>query len=267
MTSEPEPILQRVAERIRSRRLQLALTLRELSATSQVSERFLVSVESGHANLSVAKLDHIARAMDTTAAELCAPEPSEAPAGVAHAHTAAPLVALLGLRGAGKSTIGARAAKRLGLPFFELDSLVIDRAGMSLAELFELHGLAYYRKLERECLEQLIESGARGLVAIGGSLVTDHASFALLRRRCYAIWLKASPEEHMRRVIEQGDARPMANRPGAMRDLRQLLRARRALYERAHAVVDTSTLGLDAATSKVVRIARQCSKTAASPRS
>ncbi len=253
------PILERLAERVRARRKERGLTLRELGATAGVSERFLVLVEGGHANVSITKLDDIARALGATAAELIVPaagEPrrEEVPA---KASSRAPLVALLGLRGAGKTTVGTLAAKRLGVSFFELDALVAERAGTSLGEIFAMHGAAYYRRLEREELERLISAGASGVLATGGSLVTDHGSYELLRRSSVTVWLKAKAQDHWARVVAQGDARPMADRSGAMNELRALLRARRALYERAAHVVDTSALGQARAVDRVVKIARE----------
>ena len=261
--SPSEPILERLAGRVRARRKELSLTLRELGEQAGVSERFLGLVEGGRANVSVTKLEDIARVLGTSAADLISERPFElvAPAVAARGREASPrtgrLVALLGLRGAGKSTIGAAAAKRLGVPFTELDERVAERAGMSLGQLFELHGNEYYRRLEREVLERLIASGQPGVVATGGGLVADMATFEVLRRAAVTIWLKAKPQDHWSRVVEQGDARPMANRSGAMNELRALLRARRALYEKAEHVVDTSALGLPRAVDRVVKIARE----------
>ena len=252
------PILERLAARVRARRKERGLTLRELGAAAGVSERFLVLVEGGSANVSVTKLDDIARALGTTAAALIVPAAGEArrdkePA----AATRAPLVALLGLRGAGKTAVGTLAARRLGVPFFELDALVAERAGTSLGEIFAMHGAAYYRRLEREELSRFLAAGASGVLATGGSLVTDHESFELLRRSAVTVWLKARAQDHWARVVAQGDARPMADRSSAMNELRALLRARRALYERAAYVVDTSALGLPRAVDRVVKIARE----------
>ena len=261
------PILQRLAERVRSRRKVLSLTMRELAGQAGVSERFLVLLEGGRANVSVVRLDDIARALGTSAAALIAE--GDAPGvGAAEASReggqasafAGPLVALLGLRGAGKSTIGAAAA-RLGLPFRELDALVAARAGMSIGAIFEIHGGAYYRQLEREEVERLSTEGAAAIVATGGGLVTEHATFDLLRRRAVTIWLRATPEDHWSRVVGQGDARPMEGRADAMNELRALLRARRALYERADFVVDTSALGLVRSVDRVVKIAREAATT------
>lgn len=262
---DPPPILSLLGARVRALRTERSLTLRELAAAAGLSERFLVSLETGRANISVTKLDALARALGTTASALIegAPAPSAsygpgqgARGGSAAKVTGSGLVALLGLRGAGKTAVGEQAALLLGIPFIELDALVAERAGMSLGELFEMHGAAYYRKLEREALGRLVSSGAEGVIATGGSLVTDHESYGLLRRAALTIWLKAKPTDHWARVVAQGDARPMANRSGAMNELRALLRARRALYEQADFVVDTSALGLDRAVTRVVKLAR-----------
>jgi XRE family aerobic/anaerobic benzoate catabolism transcriptional regulator len=254
--SGAEPILERLAGRVRARRHELSLTLRELGERSGVSERFLVQLEGGRANVSVTRLEDIARALGTSAADLLSDRPFAPPAPAEHASLPARVVALLGLRGAGKTTIGAAAGKRLGLPFVELDERVAERAGMSLAQIFEIYGILHYRKLEREVLDRLLASGEPAIIATGGGLVTDHATYDLLRRSAVTIWLKAKPQDHWSRVVAQGDARPMANRSSAMNELRALLRARRALYERAHHVVDTSALGLDKAIERVVKIAR-----------
>ncbi|HEY4119256.1 MAG TPA: shikimate kinase [Byssovorax sp.] len=247
------PLLDRIASRVRGRREELAMPLRMLAELSTVSERYLVMVEKGEANVSVIKLDAIARALDASAADLLSDAPMGAPRGTPGTRD---VIALLGLRGAGKTSIGERAASRLGRPFVELDARVAARAGMSLGELFELHGVDYYKRLEREELENLLGAGREVVIATGGSVVTDHATYEILRRYCQTIWLKAKPEDHMNRVVAQGDARPMANRRDAMRELKALLRARRALYERADFVVDTSALGFERSVDEVVRIAR-----------
>ncbi len=248
--STAPPILEHLAGKVRARRKALSITLRELGEVAGVSERFLVLLEGGRANISVAKLDTIARALGTSASALLAGEEGDA-VKTTHAR-----VALLGLRGAGKTTIGKEAAARVGMPFIELDERVSARAGSTLGELFELHGASYYRRLEREEVDRLIDKNEGGVIAAGGGIVADHATFELLRRSATTIWLKAKAEDHWSRVVAQGDARPMANRSGAMNELRALLRARRPLYERADHVVDTSALGLLRSIERVVKITR-----------
>lgn len=250
-----DPLLGRVGTRIRDLRTGRSLTLRDLAAIARVSERFLISVEGGSANVSVLRLESIARALGTSAADLLAEQAMPAVAAPGPAEQGS-LVTLLGLRGAGKSTIGRAASERLGIPFVELDAEVERRAGMTSGEIFELHGRAYYYRLERQELERLAAIGHRAIVATAGSIVTDHPSFELLLSTTSTIWLKAKAEDHYRRVLSQGDARPMENRADAMLELRGLLKARRALYERARHVVDTSSLGLSRSIDRVVRITR-----------
>jgi XRE family aerobic/anaerobic benzoate catabolism transcriptional regulator len=164
------------------------------------------------------------------------------------------------LRGAGKSAVGQRVAARIGAPFVELDALIAERAGMSLEALFEMHGSDYYRRLERRELGRLLSQSSpspHGVLATGGSIVTSHATFGVLRAGTTTVWLRASAEDHWNRVVAQGDVRPMSSRSDAMDELRAILRARRALYEQADHVVDTSVLGLERSVDAVVRIARE----------
>jgi XRE family aerobic/anaerobic benzoate catabolism transcriptional regulator len=169
------------------------------------------------------------------------------------ARRTAPVVALLGLRGAGKSTIGARLASRLRLRFVELDAAIEDAAGLTLSQIFELHGEAYYRRLERETLMNVLADPGGLVLATGGSLVNDRETYRLLRRRAVTVWLKARPEDHWNRVVQQGDQRPMAQHPHAMAELRALLAARERLYAEAEHVVDTSRLTVEGAVERLVR--------------
>ncbi|MFP6685588.1 MAG: shikimate kinase [Polyangiaceae bacterium] len=247
----PLPLLAALAKAIRIRRKQHALTIKELAAASGLSERFLVSVEAGKANISVVKLASIAHALDTTAATLL-----EGAQLTPH-RSGGRMVALLGLRGAGKTAIGKRVAARLDVPFVELDALIADHAGMTLEAIFTVHGAEYYRRLEREQLLRLVEQQHAGLLATGGGLVTNHAAFERLKNATATVFLNASADDHWNRVIAQGDARPMADSEDAMAELRTLLRARRPLYEQADFTVDTTTLGLERSVDTVVRIARK----------
>ena len=164
------------------------------------------------------------------------------------------MIALLGLRGAGKSTIGRRLARRLRVPFVELDRRVEEAAGLSLDEIFALHGQDYYRRLEREALELLIADDRPAVVATGGGIVTSGETYAFLRRRALTVWLRAEAEDHWNRVVQQGDRRPMADNPEAMAELRRLLAERQPLYAEAAHVVDTSRLGVEEAVEAIEKV-------------
>lgn len=248
-------LLRRVGERIRVARLSAALTLRDLAKASSVSERFLVSLESGKTNVSIVRLNEVAMALGTTLVALLGGE-----TGTDRLSSKGPIVALLGLRGAGKTTLGGLAAARLGISFVEIDARIVARTGMSLSEIFEMQGAAYFRRLEREELERIVTEGKPAIVATSGGMVTDHDTFELLRREAATVWLKARPEDHFQRVLDQGDARPMASRPDAMGELEAILRARRALYERSRYVIDTSILGIDGSVERLVKIVEDARK-------
>jgi XRE family aerobic/anaerobic benzoate catabolism transcriptional regulator len=155
------------------------------------------------------------------------------------------------------SDLGKRVAARLDVRFVELDALIAGRAGMTLESIFALQGADYYRRLEREQLEQLLDEQQAGVLATGGGLVTNHAAFDRLRSATTTVFLEASADDHWNRVVAQGDARPMANRESAMTELKSILRARRALYEQAEHVIDTTALGLERSVDAVVRITRE----------
>jgi XRE family aerobic/anaerobic benzoate catabolism transcriptional regulator len=248
---EPDPLLATLGRRTRQRRREQGLTLRELASRSGLSQRFLVQVESGLGNPSVRSLAGLARALGTSAAVLLEPEPEALPPP--------PAVALLGLRGAGKTSVGSRLAERLGIPFVELDRRIEESAGLSLGEIFALHGEGYYRRLERAALEALLEEGRPRVLATGGGLVTSPRTWSMLRRRALTVWLRARPEEHWNRVLRQGDRRPMADNPRAMSELRELVAVREPLYAGASHSVITSGRSIDAVVSLVERLVQSAS--------
>ncbi len=244
-----EAFLSALGAAVRGLRNARHLTLKELAQAARVSPRFLVQLESGEGNVSVARLLEIAEALGTTPSALLETTRVTPPShGV---------VALVGLRGAGKSTLGALAAKELGVPFVELDALVAKRAGMSLPVIFEMHGEAHFRKLERAVLEKFLNETARAVLATSGSIVTDAETYAWLRNHATTVWLRAEPDDHLKRVVAQGDLRPMQGRPAASRELAELLRARQKLYAQADATIDTSTLGLEKSVQRIVTVASE----------
>ncbi len=223
------PLLAALAERVRGLRQAAGLSRGALSERSGLSVRFLARIEAGDGNVSLLRLVSLADALDVAPDELLRFDGSDS--GV---------IALVGLRGAGKSTVGPLLAKRRGVPFIEMDALVQKACGLPIDQIFELHGERYYRRVERETLSRILGSGRPAVVATAGGVVNEPGSWEMLRRRATVVWLRARPEEHWRRVIAQGDRRPMAHRPDAMAELRTMLAARERVYSQAHLVVDTS---------------------------
>jgi XRE family aerobic/anaerobic benzoate catabolism transcriptional regulator len=221
--------LAQLGERVRAWRTQHGMSRKSLSAACGVSERYLAQLEAGEGNISVLLLRKVARAMSVPVEELVR---EQAPS--------AKCIALLGLRGAGKSTLGAKLAESLKLPFVELDREVEKEAGAALGEVFAMYGQEAFRRFERRALERVLGQHERAVIATGGSLVNDPGTYKLLLERCVCVWLKASPEEHMNRVIAQGDMRPFKGRSAALDEIKKLLDDRNRLYSRASATVDTS---------------------------
>jgi XRE family aerobic/anaerobic benzoate catabolism transcriptional regulator len=241
-----EALLAAVGTRVRAQRELHGWTRRQLAERSGVSERFLAQLEAGQGNISLSRLADVAGALGTTPAALL----SEIPG----ARAGTRIVALLGMRGAGKSTVGAALASRHGVPFIEVDHAIERAAGLELGQIFEMHGEAYYRRLEREVLHRLLAAPAAAVLATGGSIVNDAENYALLRRRARTVWLRARAEDHWERVVQQGDARPMGQNPHAFAELRALLHARAALYAEADHVIDTSDRTVDQVVDAVAHV-------------
>jgi XRE family aerobic/anaerobic benzoate catabolism transcriptional regulator len=274
-----------VGRLVRLSRAKRGMTRRQLAQASGASERYLAQIEGGQGNPSVIILASIARALDVPIIELL-PRSNGRTAAMAHildvlgrvpvaelpALTAlierragqdaavdrGRRIALIGLRGAGKSTLGRRLAGALGCPFIELDRLVEEDYGAPIPDLIEMGGLATFRRHERACLERVIEKHEAAVIATAGGIVANAETFSLLLRRTHAVWIKARPDEHMRRVMAQGDFRPMAQNREAMADLVAILDARRADYARAQAELDTSGDTVEQSLAKLAGVVASC---------
>ncbi len=275
--------LGQVGARLRRARAQRGMTRRVLAAQSGVSERYLAQMEAGGGNASIVLLRAIARALGTEPAALLSDSAGEAPAGCSMRHLEGLLgrlteaqsaearsllqrhfagrlqdnrgrrIALIGLRGAGKSTLGRRLAEARETGFIELDREIEREAGMELREIFERQGQRGFRRLERQVLARLLQQ-PDGIIATGGSIVADPSNFALLLRGCLTIWVRATPEEHMQRVLAQGDLRPMQDNRAAMDDLRAILASREDLYARADLVLDTGGRTLEQSVAALLQL-------------
>ena len=259
--------LKLLAERVRQARARRGMTRRMLARDSGVSERYLAEIETGKGNISVLVLRRLAKALSISVDVLLSEGP-ESPVDLVHTveflrrlsledlKLARQLllqqfggidpavrhrrIALIGLRGAGKSTLGTALAERLEMPFLELDQLIEQESGLNLSLVFDFHGQSGFRQFERKCLEDVIRRYPCFVVATGGSLVSEPGTFERLLSSCFTVWVKASPEEHMQRVIAQGDMRPMSNNREAMSDLQRILAEREVLYSKADIQLDTA---------------------------
>jgi XRE family transcriptional regulator, aerobic/anaerobic benzoate catabolism transcriptional regulator len=289
--AEHDAFVAEVGRLVRLSRAKRGMTRRQLAQGSGASERYLAQIESGQGNPTVIILKSIAEALDVPIIELL-PRDNGRTAAMTHildllgrmpltelpavaeliesrangdaASNRARRIALVGLRGAGKSTLGERLARELGCPFIELDRLVEQDYGARVPDLIEMAGLATFRRYERTCLERVIDAHETAVIATAGGIVSNAETYALLLRRTHAIWLKARPDEHMSRVMEQGDFRPMAQNREAMADLVAILDARRADYARAEAELDTSGDTAEASFAKLRDIVARCTNGAVS---
>ncbi len=238
---KPALFLLRLGRQLRERRKLRGLSQKLLGELSGLSTRYISQIEAGRGNLSILRLLELTRALGVPLHEALQPDKWH------------PIVALIGLRGAGKSTVGRDLARRLDRPFAELDGLIEDEVGLGLAEIFAIHGESYYRRLEREVLTRFVLGGTPAVLATGGSLVTDRTTFDFLKKSAVTIWLRARPELHLERVSAQGDRRPMAGRADPLADLRSLLREREPVYSEADITIDTTHLSTAEVASEAVR--------------
>jgi len=266
-----------VGTRVRELRNRRGMTRKIVALEADVSERHLAQLESGEGNISIVLLRRIAGVLNVSLAELFLPsveEPAEKlaiqrflqrlPANrledillrlqrdfSAEEKMRRTRIALIGLRGAGKSTLGSRLAKENNIRFIELDREIEKDTGMPLAEIFSLYGQSGYRTVEKRTLEHLLQERGPAVVSVGGGVVSEKDTYDYLLANCYTVWIKAQPDEHMSRVIAQGDFRAMAGSDQAMEDLRRILEAREPLYRKADLLLDTSGSSVEQSFSKL----------------
>ncbi len=267
------PFLMALGERVRSLRSRRGMTRKAVALAAQVSERHLANLEYGEGNASILVLQQVAGALQCSLVELLGDVTTSNPEwllirellstadentlrkariaigealGTGGSNPSAnPRVALVGLRGAGKSTLGSMLAQDLGFPFVELSREIEQFAGCSVAEIQALYGVAAYRRYERRALEEAIQIHPEAVIATPGGLVSDPATFNQLLSHCTTVWLQADPQDHMGRVQAQGDMRPMAASKEAMEDLKSILQGRAAFYSKAQLKLDTSAQSLE----------------------
>ncbi len=264
-SADDADFLATLGRNVRHARKRLGLARKAVAQTAGVSERYLAQLEAGEGNTSVLLLRSVARALALPVTELLEQRESSVEQRLIRrfldrlpAHRLEDVVfrlmrdfgeeaaarrrrvALVGLRGAGKSTLGSALADELGVPFVELDREIERDAGIGLSEVFLLYGQTGYRRIERRCLERVIAGHTEMVMSVGGGIVSEADAYNLLLTQCYTVWVKASPDEHMARVVAQGDLRPMQGNTEAMADLKRILDAREPLYRKADVALDTS---------------------------
>src|ERR1700682_6349004 len=258
---DTDAYLHRLGERVRTLRNQRGMTRKAVAQHAKVSERYLAQLEAGLGNCSIVLLRRIARAIGLPVTQLVQegaepaldlvllsqflerlpPDRLVEDHKLVTEHFSSPSedrrrVALIGLRGSGKSTLGQLLAERLGVPFIELDREIERRSGANLSEIFDMFGQETFRRAEREALDEGLRRHQHFVIATSGSIVTAPGTLELLLSSCFTVWVRAEPQEHMKRVMAQGDMRPMANSSRAMEDLVSILNSRAPLYDKAEAM-------------------------------
>ena len=277
---DQKSLLSEIGKRVRQSRNLTGWTIKEVAGRSSVSPRFLSDLETGRGNISVARLAQVAQALKVPLVKLLPPETGSGSSvervvslvdrcnedeltelsewlSERLKESRKALVSLVGLRGAGKSTIGLRLANRLNVPFVEIDVLIEEESNLSLSELFSLHDESYYKRLTHKIILRLLARNEQIVIATGGSIVTDPETWALLKHQTHTVWLKASPEDHWERVLGQGDTRPMDNRSSAMTELRSILSLRSPLYSESAQTIDTSSVPVGEAAELIAKFLQE----------
>lgn len=277
-TNNSDDLLERVGSKVRALRASRGMTRKMLASDSDVSERYLAQLEQGQGNISIGLLQRIALALRTELADLLRGDKETTPEMAlinelirdmdrGDQQRALQLlyqnfasrrdcrrIALVGLRGAGKTSLGSRLAKYLGIPFVQLSAEIERLGGMPVAEILTLSGQEGYRRLEERALFEVLADNDQCVIETGGSIVSETRLLSHLMTTCHVVWIKAQPEEYMQRVIDQGDLRPMASNEDAMADLRRILAAREPYYAQAHTVIDTSGSTLEESFRELVGV-------------
>ena len=275
--SASSDLLTLLGKSVRELRSRRGMTRKQMSQEADVSERHLAQLESGEGNISVVLLQRVAAALHVPIANLFATESEERTEKRLIQRFLERLpehrledvvsrlmrdfgqeeklrrmrIALIGMRGAGKSTLGSMLAKEMGSRFVELDSEIEKDTGMPLGEIFSLYGQSGFRAIEKRTLERVLKESGRAVISVGGGVVSEEETFDFLLSHCYTVWIKARPEEHMSRVMAQGDFRPMAANSQAMEDVRRILEAREPLYRKADLLLDTSGASVEESFAKL----------------
>jgi XRE family aerobic/anaerobic benzoate catabolism transcriptional regulator len=277
--NDKDPFLVALGERLKLLRARRGLTRKALAQLADVSERHVANVESGVGNASIQFLRQLCTVLNCSLAEMTGDETASSPdwlmireilrgrseealaraRGVLSELFDSPAsessrrqrIALVGLRGAGKSSLGRLLGRHLNVPFIELSAQIEQLAGCSIAEIHALYGQTAYRRYEQRALEEVIRHHAQVVIATPGGIVSEPATFNVLLSHCYTVWLRASPEEHMNRVLAQGDRRPMSGNREAMEDLKRILESRAQFYSKADHLFDTSDMTLDVAFNRL----------------
>ena len=279
--TENDPVaalMRRLGERVRNARENNGLARRVLSDLSKVSPRYLAQLEAGEGNISIALLYRVASALDLRIETLLTDADAQGAAQVAERYCAASSetrqavlrllmqksdtsgraqrICLVGLRGAGKTTLGGLLGRELGLPFIELNREIEDQSGMPVGEVFALYGQEGFRKLEAQAIRHIVKDHKSVVLAVAGGIVAEPETYDALLESFHTIWLMAAPGDHMARVRAQGDERPMAGNPEAMEQLKSILTSRATLYQRAQARLDTSGASIDSSLKQLVELVK-----------